>query len=1335
MSSKLYLTLYTVLGIILLSIITPLALATQNTPATRNSLLIDKNWEKKIPKELLESYDEPVDIKVASTGFDGKMLTPLGKNLKPVMVHALKDALSYIRAHSTKIRYVIPLPNGAILAYILASKEQVIELAKSPLVVSVQPSPRIDEIIGPSVEKVKLASRDSPSIMQAGGEGDEYFAGVKLIGAVDTWKELNITGKGVVVGVVDTGVDFAHPDLGSDAIARDENGIPLLITMDEYFVYTRTVAVRNETGYLNTTNATVVFYSTLWSGIFGQPVFLVTQLDHDWYIGNITSQSGIYKIGIAESMYIDWVTGYIYAIRVPVVAVDTQQPGVYDTLIFDLSTTFYEFSELMRMIENQTLGTVLWREPDPSWLDYSFADEPLITYGNEIIARDFDGDGLPDFSLGALAGYYLDTWGLATSTIDLENGYIYLGTPGEYPGFDSNGGYFVFFTDFYGHGTSVATVIAARGNVEYYPYGGETPKKLYGVAPDAKLAAGYGWWFGDLLGVEYWLAGWDWVYDPNMTALIPVPTGTHRADVVSNSWSYVNVARWAHQFPGSDYYSTILDNIVLGSWFNGNPVTIVFAAGNEGPGYSSVGSPGTGSLIIEVGASTIFDYYQVFGYPPGYADDIIPFSSRGPTALGYPRPDVVAMGAYEWAGVRTLDGRGYGIFGASWYGLVYGLDLFGGTSEATPFTSGTLALAVQAFREKYNTTPSPVLMKILLKSAADDIGYPGLQQGSGRINAYKLVKEILEDDFIAYIPEGIRNAFYENYYNLFGDDINYILPLLYDTAYYAVVTPGTSTSFNLVIEGTGDVALSTETYVKAKEVTLWSGVYDFNHTEWIPIPNYLLNDVDYIEIFVVYGNLTYQYPYFGQLPSTQEHLIRIDALDVVNGLPYRLNTEARYSTNALLTIGNVQERIKGTIYIRLRPYSTGELPTPVKAKVIARMYKKVECGLVAFNTTSLYVNGSAVVPVTVTVPENFAPGVVDFKIIVSTPTKKIVLPASIVVPIVLDDKSSVFLGARKSSRSYDPYTPWGLVDPFYGTRTEALDWRMIPVVVTDPSIAGLAVIARWSSGYATSLEMVVVPPGGPFLPDGRDQSFAAFKLVASNGYVYNPSLSDQLHGRLRMFIPVKWALPLRDFTLWYYYGVAPSDEDIGESFDYIYYYKPEIQPGIYRIFIAYGSYSGLKTFDPIGLRILVIRTVSRSAELSNGGYSVYAEFTAPGYAPFLFASLYVFNSTPVVVSGGIYTYAVLGVYGVYSNGEGSASILHYSDGFLLDYSASGTHIAVKYLVMPLASGATEINTVLLTWGYPWHASGFYYYNMTGSSLVIGELVYEGAISASTTIGT
>ncbi len=1307
---------------------------------------VDPGWREKIPAGMLDNWDsneikvflpskvKPIPVEMAE--FEGT---------KPIFVVIKSDHLGWLKQHVSKIIYVVPRANGYYLAYVRADKDQVVALAKSPAVVSILPSPSLYEIFESEYQRMKLLL-DKEGAVQANpvalAGGESYTAGVQLIGATRVWSEFNITGDGVVVGVVDTGVDFTSPELWLDAIARDDSGRPLTIVMDEHLVLTKAVAVRDSNGYLNTSGALVPFFSLLLYLIYGGSPIWLYPIDTDWYVGNITSQSGVYRIGIAEVLYLDPLTRYIVPAWVPVIVVDTQQPGVYDTVIMDYSTGFYDFCDLMRQLEQSELGQPLWREPDPAWQDNSFADEPWASVGNEILGRDFDGDGIIDFGLGIISGYYIDSYGFAKAIIDTDTGTITPGEPGVYPGLDSDGEYFAVYTDWYGHGTSVATIIAARGRLTYDIYFNGIQYRLKGVAPGSKLAAATGFLFGSLLPGELWLAGYDIVYVPELDALMPVPAANHRADILSNSWSYVNVAKWAHQYPGDDYFASILDEaVMIENYFYGNNVTIVFAAGNEGPGYGSVSSPGAGLLMIEVGASTLFDYYQLFGYNPGYADDIIPFSSRGPTGLGYPRPDVVNIGAFEWAGVRTLDGRGYGV--GQYTDLVSyypGLTLFSGTSEATPFTSGVVALIYQAYRVKHGYSPDAVTAKVILKSSAKDIGYPAFQQGSGRADAYAAVKLIMEGGVTASVLEGVRNAFielYTNYWAQYGIPAYLLASYLEDTAYYTVATPGSSKNFTIVLRGDDTVTISAYKYKLVKEATLWSGVYYFNETLWLQVPRYYLYDVDYLEVFVVFKNLTYPPGRFYITPSSDEHLIRIDALDWIDngdGIMspdemWRFNTEARAGTNALITIGDVQHRVRGQLLVRLRYYKANV--TPVEAEIILRGYKLVPCGMISVPSI-VDIGGYREVVATLTVPEDAGPGVVSGKIVVSTSTKDIVIPFSILVPLVIDNVSTVFLGGQKTGRVYDPYTLYGLIDPLYGRLIESHDYRILPFIVTDPNVAGIAVIARWSTGYATDFSYMVVPPGGTVLPDGRDQSFAGYKFPALVGFVYNPSIADQYNGRLQFYIPIKWVQPLRDFVLYYHYS--------NTSYDYIFYYKEPAMPGVYRLIYTLNSFSGWKPYDVIGLRIITIRTSSSfKEEGAVGGYivgSVTASFRAGAYAPFLLADVYMVSNPNVTTPVGIQDILLLGVILDYNGTAWSGGILYYANASYIGITSASNRLSFSYpVIMPQTYqvNGTEIETILVLYEYPWHASGYYIYNTTTGTINIEEMLYPGIVTAQTTV--
>ncbi len=1230
-----------------------------------------------------------------------------------------KEVASIISNKVYKIRYSIHLTNDLVLMSVIVSKKELIKLYNMHGVHSIVPSMPVKDLFGLERDKVEyMIGRENMELKKRDDEGIGTFASLDVMGVKKAWREYGVYGNGVIVGVVDTGIDFANPELGLDSLARDSNNYPLTVAVDEHLGLTPVKVVANSSGYLNTSGAVVPVYSTVYSGIYGYPVITYVTVDVDYKVSpeimNM-SKSGVFKFGFLEWFFIDWLTGgYIIFTDVPILLIDAHTSGVYDTVVFDLSTAFYDICDTMVDLENSTLGVVLWREPNSTWLDYSFADEPIISYGNEIIARDFDGDGYYDFSLGTLAGYYIDTWGTADYTWNSTTMTFTPGTPGQHKGLDPEGRFVAVFTDIYGHGTSVATIIAARGREYYNGYGGQ-PYKYYGVAPAAKLAGGTGFWFGDLIMAEYWLAGVDWYYSARY-GLTPI-LSEKRSDIISNSWNYVNIVKRLHEPPGIDYFSYMINQLILACWDNGYNVTIVFAAGNEGPGFTTVSSPAAELLAITVGASTLFEYAKEYGYPPGYADDIIAFSSRGPNGLGYPKPDVVAIGAFEWAGIRTIEGRGYGILGYWEDSVGPGLTLFGGTSEATPFVSGILALGIEAYKWRFGYTPSPIELKTLLKSSADDINYPALQQGSGRVNAYKLVKTILEDDFIAYIPEGITEAFAETYGNIYYAYRGGTSYELYDTAYYDVVLPGSSSSFTLIVKGTGVVNVRAVTYLARRQFILFNGVYNFSAPRLFTIPHNMFKGYDYMEIYVLYKNVSLPYPYYGATPFNERYWIIVDAFDYYNGLMYRLNTEARVATTALLTIGDLSHRIRGDIIVRLRPPASTP-PTPVRVKIIIRLYKTVRFSWVRFGPLPTYVAGEKTIVGYIRVPRYARPGIYEFKILVKTPAKTIAIPATILVPLVINGrKMLVWTFTFKSPLTYDSYTPLGLTDPYYGRFTEALDWRIIPVVITDTDITGVILFSKWRSGPMTSLEVVVTPPGGIIDPYGNLQTFAAYKLTGRNGYVYNPSMYDQLRGLLKLYIPVKWSIALSELNIYYHYYASPSSENVRS----IYQSKMPTYSGLYRIMIAYGSYSGKRLFDTVRILFSVVKAYQSTTydRETNTTYITAVFRASPLGLPFRNAKIYTITSQSINSPGD-----QIGIgYRRYSNG--TIEVLSTINGTYLGKPRPWYYIVKHYT---LTGSYTFIETVLVLKGIMWHASGIYYYDYEEHTIKKSEIYYPAIVT-------
>lgn len=140
-------------------------------------------------------------------------------------------------------------------------------------------------------------------------------------------------------------------------------------------------------------------------------------------------------------------------------------------------------------------------------------------------------------------------------------------------------------------------------------------------------------------------------------------------------------------------------------------ITVVAAAGNNGPGNCSVSSPGISRKIITVGASD--DNIMVYS---ATGKNMVNYSGRGPTASCIVKPEIVAPGYNVTScstGNRLYTGRS-------------------GTSMATPIVSGICALYKGVYR---NASPKEIKMQI--HNSALDLGYPKNRQGWGLINLQK----------------------------------------------------------------------------------------------------------------------------------------------------------------------------------------------------------------------------------------------------------------------------------------------------------------------------------------------------------------------------------------------------------------------------------------------------------------------------------------------------------------------------------------------------------------------------------------------------------------------
>ncbi|MFV0277416.1 MAG: S8 family serine peptidase, partial [Parahaliea sp.] len=224
----------------------------------------------------------------------------------------------------------------------------------------------------------------------------------------------------------------------------------------------------------------------------------------------------------------------------------------------------------------------------------------------------------------------------------------------------------------------------------------------------------------------------------------------------------IHTNSWGGGEPGAyDEQCEQLDEFV---WAN-RDFCVLFANGNDGSdadgdgsiNLTSVSAPATAKNCISVGASenlrpafnaNTYGGWWPQDYPvaPHAADpmannpeQVAAFSSRGPTADGRIKPDVVAPGTYILSTRATLIAAN----NQAWAGFGPSRMYFhmGGTSMATPLTAGAVALIREYLRSrKQLARPSAALLKASLIAGAQRLpivggdGVADHHQGYGRVH-------------------------------------------------------------------------------------------------------------------------------------------------------------------------------------------------------------------------------------------------------------------------------------------------------------------------------------------------------------------------------------------------------------------------------------------------------------------------------------------------------------------------------------------------------------------------------------------------------------------------
>lgn len=929
------------------------------------------------------------------------------------------------------------------------------------------------------LKALKAAPDYSPDSLKVGpmpkGKVQKGWFLKDILGLEQAWNH-GYRGEGVKVAVMDTGIDFAHPDLYGKQ-ARVENpsspyhGWPICfdsLSMDTYF----STGSTKDTWYVDTTTtppvtihgATATANLSLSNG--GPPQTRTVTFKTE-------SVSGIYHFGVHPDNSMKEVLNGVFPFVLLVDHPDTavRGPG-YNTVYVDLDG------------------------------DLDFTDEKPCFRGDEISFRDvWDSqanaagtDGYPDVSGGMI--YFIAD---GTKPIPASDWLYNASAPpaaslvafmiNDYLGEGEN------------HGTLCASAVAGGGVINgnappYKPsYSGVGSGMVVGPAPQAGIiAVGNFYQGGYFSDFQFFCAlGYDGKEEtgdePNVVSM---SFGSGSVD--DDGWD------WESRFIESVHLHLAPDT----TWCN--------STGNGAPGYGTVNTPGPPSGIA-VGACTGYDTCDSFDSINSpdqiLAGDVQGWSCAGPQADGRQGVSVMAHGAWG-SGDIPLNEAGDGW--TAW-------ESWGGTSRACPEAAGITALIYQAYRAVHGSWPSASTARQFLMNSAVDLQSDVFRQGAGRVHAGRAVELASDLAGIAVTPESwIPGDFRGEIFN----------------AYAHIVQPGDVHQQEFTVHNVSaspailDVSSISLVAVNQLEFDIHTiantaEAYDFRRPSYLyelqgPNANSIPEDTDFMVIEAIFpfevfdtnftpGNAasvtpSYENRYrllvydwtdkdgdgklYDESIGTTPGVIEPAEIDQWEYM--RFNYGYNSGTSMKVFVSDPLGKMHDGIFVGIQ-HNTGS-PIATTVRIRTTFYRESECSWMELDKPSLTIppDATATLKATVTIPGDMPVGSYSAKIILQDSSVKstektstggipgrTVVPVSINVAAALNTGSIVIPGTHTGNEPYDNSAVHG--DFSWRGQDESGDGRLFFLDVPSPSKGDyLFTHTVWEDAIPTDLDTLILGP-------------------------------------------------------------------------------------------------------------------------------------------------------------------------------------------------------------------------------------------------------------------